>query len=313
MYNFSKNSELGSCPQDSPVYVLQFEQLIPFLTQITFMKCILSAFVLLTCTQTLHSQYYYNDVIAAAQTDKQYLALKENHVKEVNASSFEGDGNAAEGFVLHQKMTADYKKIVTQTAYPATGSSFTTHYYSNNHRITTEDSSANVMTTTSYTYLADSRIASMISIATDAGRGYRSEEIHLWQYRADGKPAQMLKIKDKKDTTAVIFILDDQGNVAEERWNRKGRVTETYYYYYNAQQQLTDIVRYNIKVKRLLPDYLFEYDTAGRVSQMTQVPTGTSNYMVWKYVFTAQGLKQRELCFNKQQQLVGRIEYSYSL
>jgi antitoxin component YwqK of YwqJK toxin-antitoxin module len=277
------------------------------------MKCIPLAFFLLACTQTLHSQYYYNDIIAAVQSEKQYQVLKEAHVKEVNATSIEADGKAAEGFMLKQQLTADYRKMVTNVSNPATGTSITTHYYTNNRLASTADSSDKVMTITTYTYLPDTKVAVITSVTNDAARSYRSEEIHFWQYRADGQPLQMLKIKDKKDTTVVAFILDEQGNVAEERWSRKGRRTETYYYYYNAQQQLTDIVRYNIKAKRLLPDYLFEYDATGRVSQMTQVPAGTSNYMVWKYVFTAQGLKQRELCYNKQQQLVGRIEYTYSL
>ena len=97
----------------------------------------------------------------------------------------------------------------------------------------------------------------------------------------------------------------------EERWRKKGSLVENYFYYYNEQHKLTDIVRYNAKALRLLPDYLFAYDSNGTLIQLTQVPQGSSNYLVWNYVYAANGLKEKELCFNKQKQPVGRIEYSY--
>lgn len=268
--------------------------------------------LLLVSTHQSFSQYYYTDLISAEQSDKQYKALRGSQVKRMSAQSFENDNQAAPGFSLTQTMNDDFSQIVTKTSNPATGASVTRSSYNRSKIQQSTDSSMQVVTVTSYVYQPDSKIASITAVTRDAGRGYRSEEVHLWQYQANGKPSQMLKIKDKTDTTVVSFTLDEQGNVAEERWSRRGRRTETYYYYYNAKKQLTDVVRYSIKVKRLLPDYLFEYDASGRVVQMTQIPAGSSNYLVWKYEFSEQGLRQRELCYNKQQQLVGRIEYKYS-
>src|SRR6476469_206814 len=111
------------------------------------------------------------------------------------------------------------------------------------------------------------------------------------------------------NTTSYEY--NEKGNVGEEIWRRKGKETERYYYYWNDNHQLTDIVRFNLKARKMLPDFLFEYDSEGRVSQMTQVPANSSNYMIWKYVYDEKGLKKRELLYNKQHQAIGYVEYQY--
>ena len=42
-----------------------------------------------------------------------------------------------------------------------------------------------------------------------------------------------------------------------------------------------------------------------------QVPQGSADYLVWQYIYNPNGLKQKELCFTKTKQPVGRIEYTY--
>ena len=270
--------------------------------------------LLLLMLATVHqgfSQFYYTDLISGAQSSLQYKALKTNLVKSMTAQSFEKDGEQTPRFSLSQTINANFSQIETNTTSPSGEVSLSKSFYKGLRLERNEDSSTRISTITTYRYQADGKPASIIAVTRDAGRGYSSEEVHEWLYQADGKPSSMLKIKDKKDTTVVTFTYDDQGNVAEERWSRMGNIIETWYYYYNAKKQLTDIVRYNAKARRLLPDYLFEYDTAGRVTQMTQITAGSSNYLVWKYVFSTEGLKQRDMCYNKQQQLVGRIEFKY--
>ena len=86
----------------------------------------------------------------------------------------------------------------------------------------------------------------------------------------------------------------------------------TYYYYYDEKNRLTDIVRYNPRARRLLPDYVFEYDEDGRVSTVIIVPETGSDYEKWFYSYYENGLKGQEACYNKRQELQGRIEYQYS-
>ena len=275
-----------------------------------WIKGALLLFLVIGFMNIAHSQYYYNDLVATKQAVQQYDALKSNHVTHVTARSFENDNQPTENFMLEQTISPDANTVTINASYPSTGSLLTINTYKNGRLVSTQDSSANIRTTTSYAYNDAGNIASITTQAEDTFMNSRSTEVHLWKYNDKGQPAQMLRIKDGSDTT-VVQLTYDNGNVAQETWRRKGNITENYYYYYNSNNQLTDIVRYNYRAKKMLPDYLYDYDSQGRIIKMMQVPTGRSDYMIWQYVYNSNGLKEKELLYNKQQQLVGRIEYKY--
>ena len=107
------------------------------------------------------------------------------------------------------------------------------------------------------------------------------------------------------------FKKDEHQNIIEELWLKKGRLIEHYFYYYNNKNQLTDIVRFNNKAQQMLPDFLFDYDTAGRVIQLTQIPQGSSDYIIWKYVYDERGLKIQDVLLDKRQELLGTVTYTY--
>jgi len=121
----------------------------------------------------------------------------------------------------------------------------------------------------------------------------------------------MIRIKDKTDSTVVRLKKDDHNNVAEELWIKKRRVIEHYFYYYNSNNQLTDIVRFNNKAQQMLPDFLFEYDANAMLSQLTQIPQGSSDYVIWQYIYDERGLKTKDVLFDKHQQLLGTVTYTY--
>jgi hypothetical protein len=76
---------------------------------------------------------------------------------------------------------------------------------------------------------------------------------------------------------------------------------------------VTDIVRFNLKAKRLLPDVMFEYDDKDRVIQkITTTSSVNLGYLIWRYIFDDKGLKSKEALFNDDKQLTGKIEYSYT-
>ena len=109
------------------------------------------------------------------------------------------------------------------------------------------------------------------------------------------------------------IVVDEKDNVIEERNYRRGVLTDPIYYYYDDKNRLTDIVRFNYKANRLLPDYLFEYDNNDRVIQKITTTSGLNlGYLTWRYVFDERGLKTKEALFNKEKQLQGRIDYSYN-
>src|SRR5258708_5578382 len=101
------------------------------------------------------------------------------------------------------------------------------------------------------------------------------------------------------------------GNIREKRTRRNKVDMPAIYYYYDPENRLTDIVRYNIKAQRLLPVNIFEYQTGERPVSMLVVPEGSNDYQKWIYQYDDKGLKIKESCFNKKRELQGRIEYSY--
>jgi hypothetical protein len=272
------------------------------------MKTLILFVAFLSIIKDSFSQYYYNDIITTQQTNKQYLLLKNNHVQKVSALSYEANGELTDNFMLEQQISAN-NTIATTTEYPSTGKSVSTSFYENDKVVKTINNGENIESTTTYTYNANN-LETLTTQVQDTFMNNSSQEAHQWQYE-DNQPVKMLLIKDNKDTTVVEFVKDEQGNIGEEHWRKNGRLVEKYFYYYNDQHQLTDIVRFNARAQRLLPDFLFEYDNNGTLIQLTQIPQGSDNYLVWQYIYLPNGLKQKELCFNKQKQPLGRIEYSY--
>ena len=61
----------------------------------------------------------------------------------------------------------------------------------------------------------------------------------------------------------------------------------------------------------MLPDFLFEYNDEGVVSQLTQIPQGSSDYIIWQYVYDGRGLKEKDVLFDKRKELLGTITYTY--
>ncbi|HWB25734.1 MAG TPA: hypothetical protein VG738_09655 [Chitinophagaceae bacterium] len=256
-------------------------------------------------------QYYYNDIVALKETNRQYSAIKNAHIATITAHSFEADGQPTQGFSLKQEINNNQSEITTTSSITSAGEAVSVSYYDSNRLIKTIDNSTNIISTVNYSYDAAGNIKTITTATTDTFMNSNSEEIHQWFYNGS-TPLYMLRIKDKTDTTIVDFVKDEQGNIAEEHWKKKGRNIENYFYYYNDAHLLTDIVRFNERAKRMLPDFLFGYNSDGLLTQLTQVHLNTGSYLVWHYDYNSNGLKQTETCYDKKKQLVGRIEYTFN-
>jgi hypothetical protein len=44
---------------------------------------------------------------------------------------------------------------------------------------------------------------------------------------------------------------------------------------------------------------------------MTQTQRGRANYLIWKYNYNENGMKNKEVVYNKQKEFLGKIEYTY--
>ncbi len=256
------------------------------------------------------SQFYYTDIITTQQTNAQYLLLKQNKIHTVSAKSYDPDQQLSPDFKLEQVIAQDQQSITTNSLAVNTGNTISTSYYHDNRLVKTIDSSENLLSIVQYEYDSENNIVQITTTTTDHFMGSRSEEKHEWFYE-NGQPKQMIRIKNNTDTTFVTFEKDNAGNISAEKWTKQKRLIEQYYYYYNEANLLTDIVRYNSKAKRLLPDFTFDYDTQDRVVHFTQVLNGAANYLSWLYVYLPNGLKDTESCFDKQKLPVGKIVFEY--
>jgi YD repeat-containing protein len=257
------------------------------------------------------AQYYYKDVVVTAQIADNYRLLRANKITGVQVMPYELDNPLKEGVTLKQTIYPGQSLVVTYTKVPDAGESWLKAYYSEAGQLTTTvDSTEDVVTRSQYAYDASGRLAS-ISSSSVPKNDPTETEIHQWTYNAAGKPSKMLKVKNNTDTSFIVFEADDQGNVGEEKVSRNRVSLGSTFYYYDSNNHITDVARYNKKADRILPDYMFQYNDAGQVSQMIIVPEGSSDYQTWKYTYNSNGLKQEDACYNKQKQLMGKVEYSY--
>lgn len=275
------------------------------------MKALFLSAVLILSTSAF-SQYYYKDIVGTRETAGIMKAYQANKVSRVLLNSFDEDGTKTENFYVEQVFSPATQTLKTITRSGVSDESTLTSYVNDKGQVVkTVDSSDLMVSTALYQYDNEGRLLSFFSTSSDSSRRLTLQEEHLWIYK-DGKIDRMLRIKNKVDTALVSFKFDENGNVVEENSIRKGVKSEPVYYYYDAQNRLTDIVRYNNKVHKLLPEYMFEYSSSNQVIQKMTFPANSSEYLIWRYQYDDRGLKVKEAVFNKQKKLNGKIEYIYS-
>lgn len=270
----------------------------------------ISALVGLFFFSIANGQYYYNDILATQQSQQQYQLLRTNKVKKMVATSFEEDHTVTEGFKLEQELTTDGKKLITRTANISGKTSEVTSFFELGKLKKTQSYSNGIDNKMEFAYDEKGNIKLFTLTTIDTSMNYQSIETREWHINAAGQYTSILKIKNKTDSSYANLVYDEMGNLVEEHWKKKNRETETYYYYYNTTKQLTDIVRYNTRLKKLIPDYQYEYNEKGKPIQMTQL-AANGKYFVWKYGYNEKGLKISETCTDNKKAIVGTIEYKY--
>ena len=265
--------------------------------------------ILFGCNQ-LQAQYYFNDLMANIQTHKQYKLLRALKVKKIIATAQES-ANSTPETLLTEEVSTDGKRIIIYTSLQNGKTSRTTTQYEMGKLKKSESNNKGVESTTLYSYNEAGLPTLIQSTTKDTFLSSLTGEAHQYYYKQDGSPDYAYIIRNQSDTVRVNFTTDNQKSVLEETWTRRNKEIEKYYYYYNDKQQLTDIVRFNSKSKKLLPDFVYTYNEAGNIIQMIQVPRTGNNYITWKYNYNEKGLKTSENCFNKEKQLLGTVGYSY--
>jgi hypothetical protein len=268
-------------------------------------------FVFLTTVFSVKSQYYYKDIVLTRQNQESWKSFHDKKVREVDIHSIDANEEMTPGFICTLRISSDFNTITTFTkSTNFAASTLQTYYDPHGWPIKTIDTSDTYNSTTEYSYNENGEIISLLNTSVETDNHVSATEKHLWKYEG-GKPKQMIKIKGETDTTLVNLVIDEKGNVVEEKPVRNGLSLPAVYYYYDNDSRLTDIVRYNQKAGRLLPDYQFEYKY-DRISSMLIVPAGSTDYQTWIYSYNSNGLKEGETCYDKKKQVVVKINYTYS-
>lgn len=258
------------------------------------------------------AQYYYKDIVGARESAKLIERYRQNNVQSVEMKSYTINNTPIESLSVKQQFSPAAGTLLTITRTDYLPASYLRSFFDENGNILkTTDSVAGIVNTTIYTYNSAGFLSTITTHFGDSLAPVKTDE-HQWHYNDRNQVRQMLRIKNRKDTSVVVFKLDEAGNVTEEQETRRFVKEEPFYYYYDAKNRLTDIVRYHKKARRLLPEQMFDYAVSNNLIQRTTITPNSSDYLVWRYRFNDKGLKTREEIYNKQKELTGKVEYSYT-
>jgi len=277
----------------------------------------LTAFFFSTfCLFDSEAQYYYNDLLGVKQLEQRQAIFRKRAIRRAEGTGILPDGSKQNDF--SERLTISAKGDTT-TLVRIQGSNVTQSgwIFDGNGRLVSQwDETAGLISRTHYLYDASQNLTELENYVSDSLNQFFQKEIHRWSYEKPGIPKGMWRIVIKEDgsqdTTEHRFAIDSSGYVSNERTYRKGRETDMIYYYYEERGLLTDIVRYNEKWKRLLPDQLFEYNESGAMMQRMQL-TGSRDisYLIWRYGYSTDGLLTEEALFNNKKQHTGSIRFKY--
>ena len=269
--------------------------------------------MVLMATMSARAQYYYKDILSNKVAANERIALKDQKIRKIKVHSFEGNGEVSPGFFCEKEIGKDYRKIETYTRSNISGKSLMTSYYNDKDQLVrASDSSDLSVSTSTFEYDEKGNISRIISRSHSNDDDFSTQliEEHQYVYDNNNRPVKMLRTRNGKDSAWILFKVDEHGIVIDVIDETKDG--KHYYYYYNDKNRLTDIVKFNLVRNKLVPDFMFEYNSDGQVTQMVAVEEGVSNdYYTWKYTYN-DGLRIIEKCFSKEKILLGYFEYEYN-
>ncbi|MEO8416120.1 MAG: hypothetical protein ABI472_20835 [Ginsengibacter sp.] len=261
---------------------------------------------------SLSAQYYYKDIWNNQQLMKEFAVLKDNNLRIVKIKSFEDDGQPSDGFFCEKKINKNYTQSQMISKSNITGQSLlVSDYNPKGQPIKTTDDTPTITSITQYEYDSDGRLSGTRSVTKADDDSGEIIETHEYFYDEKGNPAKMLRKKNNFLVSTILFVVDSTGNVTEEEVEGNSNIDKKYYYYYDERNRLTDVVHYNERAKRLLPNYMYEYNSLNQPKQMISTEEGGNNYFIWKYTYNDKNLRETEKCFSKERRLLGTIAYQY--
>ena len=175
------------------------------------------------------SQYYYNDILQNALSNKNYVAMSNAKVKQITVTHYDNNNILQNDLKIEQTFNKEWtlldsKTITSDNVRPLS----LLNYYKDNHLVKTEDTYDSVQTSTTYNYNNKGLLESVSSFTNDTTIASESLESHQWVYNETGRLLYMLKVKNRHDTTKIELIYDKDSLITEENWVKKSKVIETY-------------------------------------------------------------------------------------
>lgn len=274
-----------------------------------YLFCLLAA---LSGLFSSNAQYYYQDIRGTDEIIGQMKLYAALQIQKVSATGFKPDGSVAPDFSEIQETDPGFQQLKIVAQSEGKPSWFLYTFDKQGNLLSLLDSSASLKSFTRYSYNSKGHLVEMTNFLVDSLMDVAQTEVHSWIYQ-NNRPEKMWRIINKNDSLLVQLRYDDAGNVIEEQNYKNGKAADPVYYYYDSKNRMTDIVRYNAKARKLLPDYMFEYDDQNRVIQkITTLSSQNLGYLIWRYSYNNDGLKTKEALYNKEKQLQGRIDYIYT-
>ncbi len=272
----------------------------------------ISCFILISVTgiTKTKAQYYYKDIMGTIKQNNEFTILKNGNITRIKITSFDENDQPSEGFFCEKKVNKNFSQSQLMTNSNITGESLlTTDYNDKGEVVKTTTTTPHTTNIAEYKYDAEGKIVSIHTNTTGDGDNSGISETHEYFYE-NGTPKKMIRKKNNEVISTITFIADDKGNIIEEDPSGKSG-DKKYYYYYDDSNRLTDVVHYNPIAKRLLPDYMFEYNTGNQPKQMISVDETGRNYFIWRYAYDDKKLPEIQKCYSKEKQLLGTIQYEY--
>ncbi len=258
------------------------------------------------------AQYFYKDIWTTNQLINEYSILKNENFKTIKIKSFEDDGEPSQGFFCEKKVNKNFTQSQMISRSNITGQSLLVSDYDIKGRpIKTINTTPTTTSSTQYEYDDSNRLKKVQTITkADEDLG-EITETHEYSYLGN-TPVSMLRKKNNSPISMIHFVTDSIGNVIEENAVGSTNVDKKFFYYYDDKNRLTDVVHFNETAGRLLPDYMYEYNTSNSVQQMISTEEGGGNYFIWRYSYNDKNLRETERCFSKEKRLLGTIRYEYN-
>jgi hypothetical protein len=262
-----------------------------------------------------NAQYYYKDILNNIEQNKEFSILKNGNIKFIKVTSFDEKDQPSEGFFCEKKINNSFSQSEMMTKSNITEQSvLVTDYNKDGKVIKTTANTPSTTNTVEFEYNKDSLLSFIRTKTIAEGDSTGITETHEYFYK-NGKPVKMLRKKNNVLVSIITFVADGKGNIIEEDPEGKSN-DKKYYYYYDDNNLLTDVVHYNIIAKRLLPDYMFEYNSESgrednRPKQMISVDETGRNYFIWKYAYDNRQLPEIQKCYSKEKNLLGTIQFDY--